>query len=299
MIKHEFAAPGDAPYQTVRRQFFPPMVTRPKLSSDKLFVWDAVFLVGPCLLGDEWTGQEPDALDWPTSPEEGEEAENRRVKDVRAQAIVRGQRTGIQQALPPERPDRNSTSDRELIVAEQKLWNENQLALARIKRAADWLDDRFRNGVVRTYTKPVNRAVDPQNMPPSEWFCDDALNFRIRQGWYERRDENQPNAHAVYIFVNRADLDREIAALAHAPLKVADVDLSRLPPALRLAVDLALADPAVTSQGRKERRRKVSAAWDLLFPANSVSYIEAIATVLCQEPDLARVQREKDRAARR
>ncbi len=309
MIANDFMTPGSAPYQTARRRYFPPIPAWPKLSSDKVFVWEALFLVGKAIFGDDWTESEWKALDWPTAPEVGVALAKKRANDaVRSKAPQPTSGRGVRFEFQPA-PDSSMSQQHEHVIArrehvikrlvdiEQAAWNENEKAIARIKRASDWLDERFRDGKIKTFTRFVSTAGAPLDMPPSEWFCDDALNKRIRPGQYDRWYYTaQPSKHPVYIFVDRAGLEVEIATLSHATLLVKNTDLTQLPAPLKMAVNLFLSDPSVSGLGKKDRRRKVEAAWNATFSVASNSYIDAVTLVMAQEPDLDRVQRERDRA---
>jgi hypothetical protein len=183
--------------------------------------------------------------------------------------------------------------------AEQSLWEHNAAVIDRITRAADWLCTRFRDGKIQTYSRFVGIAADPRDMPASEWFCDDALSLRIRPGQYERWLYNpQPQKRPVYIFVDRATLNAEIAALAHSALLVSEADLSALPEPLKLAVAIALRHPDIGAKDVGTREAFAATAWAERYPDTpSPGYAEAIGKVL-GNPDLDRIRREVARARR-
>jgi hypothetical protein len=234
-------------YETPRNPLFPTDRPWPKCSSSEMFIWEAINHAGSHVLGAEWEGSEMDALDWPISPKRAlEAARERRRKNweaIKASSTVRN----TAPAVPPINASKHY--DQHLIArsrhafqlrlgAEQSAWETNQAAVARIRRASDWLEQRFRDGIIKTFTRFTKLAAAPHEMPASEWFCDDTFTLRVLPGQYKRwYYQPQARQYDVYIFVERASLDAALKIVAEP--SVTGMDMDSLSPFLRLALRVA------------------------------------------------------------
>ena len=214
---------------------FPPLKARPKCPTAKLFIWDAIEVTGRAMFGDEWTGKEKQALDWPRSPESGH------ATDYKPRHAVR---RPMRELLPQHDQHFVDWKAHQLQLSmtdQQQKWEENQQLVKRIQSAADWLEERFLDGKIFIWTRYVDFAADFELMPPGEWPSVDAFKSHIRPGKYDRWIES-PNSIqcSAYIFVDRASLEAELASLAHASLTVSDIDLTAMPEPLKIAIRIAL-----------------------------------------------------------
>jgi hypothetical protein len=231
-----------------RPALFPNLAEWPKCSSSLVFIWEALNIAGKAIHGDGWSGAELDVLDWPISPRDQLIAARRSEAEQRLRApknIYPASRPGIRRSREIEY--RESYSEHMKDWWAQKLrpsWERNHSALDRLHRTAEWLHTRFREGEIGSSTRFVAGGGDPVPIPPSEWFCEGAFLKRFVPGRYDRLLPRLSRVVAVYIFVDRSDLERAIAALALPQVVMsgtspAGLDVESLSPYLRLALFLA------------------------------------------------------------
>ena len=246
---------------------------RPKVDSANIHVLDAVDLVGRAKFGDEWAGDELNVLIWPIQPmkmyqdlidaqldaakkkqyfklppppisdnasygkhETKDEFEARKTKTV--EAIL------VQQAQVPEH-----------IQDEQRDWETNNAALARLRGAADWLGAQCRDGVIVGHYR-MRGLQEPFVLRATDWNCSDEFSGWLATGGRKMYFQSANKMVDCDFFLDRASLQNAIASLAHAPLLIDRADLSRLAPDLQLAVRIALQlklfEPNVMLAGKVE-----------------------------------------------
>jgi len=221
----------------------------PKCASTHVFLWEALNLCGQALLGEDWTGDELNAISWPTSPITEREAQKRKPTSAPPPPpINRRVNPDANQSLPPwmlENPQQQQHvldwKLHSLFEHHQARWEANQAAIRRMQQAVDWLHKKFRDGEIATFSRFETGGLDLLPLEPSDWFVENVLDNRFRQGGYKRIFLSKPaTAHDVFIFVNKASLEREISTLPHTSLSISGTDISNLSPYLRFAVAFAL-----------------------------------------------------------
>jgi hypothetical protein len=270
------------------------------MGGDWLFSLEALALVGKAMLGNEWNGTEFDALDWQQSPVEQHKRQlalQRRNVEARKYVHLPSSHASSDYLTPRTKAafdERKEADLQSLSMSEQEMplpvsvlqskWEANEVALTRLTNAAKWLGDKCRNHSVKT-------ASTPQvNFPLSEaqslnWNCTNDVDYWVRDGSIDVHVVGYVKSHRHLAFVLRADLEREMKTLEHSESIVSDTDLSRLPPYLKFAVDIALAQNWLID-GRKDtsavREAIVIEKWSDAFPDIDLSNAtkEAIAKVL-------------------
>jgi len=249
-------------YETPRSPLFPVIDPIPRCSSAELFIWEALDNVGRVLHGSDWTGVELRALDWPVSPDDGVKAaklgRSKKAEDlltyhrirpvIQARGFNRPEDGEVGATTPVQQNDhvfrravylRTMAADA-AAAREQVAWEANQKARERLFVVVDWLERRFRDGIIKTYSRLVRTAAEPLEMPPSEWFVDNAFKDRFAPGQYRRWYYHpQVQQYDVYIFVHRAELEQAIALLPAGTPALGSVDLALLSPYLRFAIAFA------------------------------------------------------------
>lgn len=120
----------------------------------------------------------------------------------------------------------------------QSNWQLNVDASKRLLSAAGWLGDKCRSGAIRGAFQYKGLPKIYDAMDKQLWNGTSDLDRWARDGGYP--EFLNGHKYQTMVFVLRDDLEREIAALAHAPLLVKQEDLSKLSPDLQLAVRVAL-----------------------------------------------------------
>lgn len=275
----------------------------PKCDASHMFLWEALDVAGRGLLGEEWTGTELNALDWKVSPYLAGQLARKASPNFPSRTTPRvtlPPTLTIPNALDLLREPAQHVADwrkglnGRVLELRQARWEQNEAAIKRMHEAASWLHDRFRYNDVATSYRWEKGGLNLSKMEPAEWNIEGVMD-RFRHGGFKRYFPHSGSHSDMFIFVDRASLEREVSKLGHAPLLVAPDDFASLPEPLRLAIRIALARPELAEAGDKERRNAVRPAWIEAYGAESETYIKAIATVLKGKPDLARIAREKER----
>lgn len=264
----------------VKPKLFAQFADTPKCSPAHLFIHDALQVAGKAIFGEKWTGEELSVVEWPESPDAVLQRERRQASlsklSPRPRPAARGVRM-VRPALEPEKAPHSAhviewrlAQSRQLAMA---AWNANQDALQRVRQAADWLHLKFREGKIATATRLTGAPGEPRKMPPSEWYCEHTFEKRILPGRYDRWMQGSDRARPVYVFVDRAQLEKEASTLPHADAIVSDADLSSCSPYLRFAVGFSLrhgqdtiggwSRPAVIAQLKQD--------WDAANPGDPMS----------------------------
>lgn len=253
-------APLPTNYLTPKRRIFPELNDVPRCSSELLFIWEAIEMVGQALDAD-WDGTELKAHHWPLSPHDGDKQAGdspRRASATlsRGPNIPRpystyvdsnGVRRLVGDTVTSSAPEVSEESWAEAIrirsrvyeealQSEQQAWERNQAAVKRLRAACDWLDVRLRDDVLKGWTRLVCVASPPEMMTADQWFCD-TFKERFVPGQYKRWCQSPLMQRDAYIFIDRATL--EAALHVQAEPVVAGLDMNTLSPFLRLAIRVA------------------------------------------------------------
>lgn len=269
----------------------------PRAASHNACIFEAIQCAGVAKHGPSWDGSEFDAVNWLESPQaEFEKAmamavaeaerQRRQPKPFTPAASVRAGSGGMVRPL--------SLADFKLphsdhvrawhLEKREAHWRRNMGARMRLADTVEWLAQRCRDGELPSYARPrEGGALWP--ITAWEWNIENVLVDFVSNGGMKRYFPELKMTLDAYIFFNKADLERVTVALAHASIRVAEVDLSRLSPYLRLAVSLALAkgyDSPLTAETQPIREAEIRAAWANAMPRIPMSdtAIQAIAKVL-------------------
>lgn len=278
----------------------------PMMGGDWLFCLEALAMVGKATFGNEWSGAEFDALDWQQSPVEqhkGDLAQQRRNVEARKYVHLPSSLASSDYVTPETKQafdarkaaDLLSLSKSELetpllVSDRQKQWEANRAALNRLTKAAKWLGDKCRSADIKTgYGSFENLPI--LNGHAHSWNCINDLQHWVKDGSIEIFMVSAAKMCRCKAYVSRADLEREIAALAHVPLMVKQEDLSLLSPDLQLAVRVALnkqlfragaaldgevqrwVDDAAKAEGRSIKRTKLQQmAAVMRYPASPIRH---------------------------
>lgn len=261
----------------VKPKLFAEFADTPKCSPAHLFIHDALQVAGKAIFGENWTGKELGVVDWPTSPDTAWQEERRQASLLRlaprpAARIVRSGR-------PAPQTDKVQHSAHVLEwhryqhrKTEMAAWTENQEALQRAREAADWLHLKFREESIATATRLTGAPGEPQEMPPSQWYCENAFEKRFLPGRYDRWLPGATKSLPVYIFVDRGQLEKAASTLPHAEAIISDTDLSACSPFLRFAVGFSLKHGDLINQwGQESVQEQIKDEWDAANPSDPMS----------------------------
>lgn len=254
-----------------------PPITTPLIQPEYVFCRDAIELAGKAMFGDQWNAEEQKAVFWPTSPETiwASEWQNYLARPLYqrpslppsiAGKAYRGEKGETDDEFAARkikhREDCNEKLSNipEYISKMQVLWKTNHDATNRLMDVLQWLGDRCRSGAIQgAYIFKAGYKVFV--LEKDHWNGVSDLERWARDGGFPVYVNNA--SYPTHAFMVRADLDREVASLEHAPLLVDQADLSRLAPDLQLAVRLALEmklfGPGVKTRGEVERAIDIAA----------------------------------------
>lgn len=273
----------------------------PKADTGKCCIFEAINMVGRAMHGDRWDNSELRALDWPMPPADAEElrlAELRKPVAV-SKAPPPASITNVNYGQTPGRTSAPITRNYDshvsarwqhehanLVQGEQALWETNHAALARLLAATEWLAQQCRDKVINAFVRFQTGGMLSE-MQFWEWNVDTPLFTFVASGGFNRWyvELNPPQQFPVFIFFERDAIARATATFEHAPSIIAETDLARFSPYLRLAVQLALAHN-YTSRAQAEtapiREAHARQAWSAALPGvpESRTVMEAIAKVI-------------------
>lgn len=232
----------------------------PKVDSSRLFILDAVQEAGAAMFGDEWTGEEINALKWPVEPvvvyKQNLDAKLIAARHERhyniPMSIASSGGSRPKQETAEEFEARKSATINSIleqqkiippfVATEQSDWERNKADFLRLSSVAQWLGQRCRDGDINTFYQFCGgqRLFELER---SQWNCTDEF-----LGWLSNGGKklwHQPGAMAgswqdTYFFVCRSSFTNAKSKLNHAPVLIKQEDISKLSPDLRLAVQLAV-----------------------------------------------------------
>lgn len=269
----------------------------PMMGGDWLFSLEALALVGKAMFGNDWNRAEFNVLHWQQAPVEqhkrGLEQQRRNVesRQYAPSSIASSDYTRhetktefeVRKEADLQRLTKSELEIPPLVSVQQMQWQNNEAALNRLTKAAKWLGDLCRKGVIKTgYGTAANLPI--LNGQSRFWNCINDIQHWVKDGSIEVIG-SAAKMYRYKAYVSRSDLEREIRTLAHSKSIVSETDLSRLPPYLKFAVDMALAQNWLVD-GRQDttlvREAEIDAKWADAFPniTLSKSTREAIAKVL-------------------
>lgn len=229
----------------------------PLVQPEYVFALEAVDIFGKAIFGQDWTGWELLAVKWPISPISIYANEwSKALVNVEAstyiispRSIVSAQSGGVIKPQTREEFDESKANLIELcnrslasipdkVAAVETQWQTNKATAARLLKAVRWLGDKCRGRDIAGAYQFKGWPKLYNDMSPDLWNGSSDIERWAASGGYSQwvKDRN----YDTLVFVSREDLNREIAALDHAPLLLDRAELSRLAPDLQLAVRLAL-----------------------------------------------------------
>ncbi|MCZ4342880.1 hypothetical protein O4H52_14755 [Sphingomonadaceae bacterium G21617-S1] len=251
-------------------------LSMPKAASNRCSLLEAVQIVGRAKYGDEWTRKELHCTHWHEQPNE---MERRRLAATVSRAPPpipmtlasgRYRSTPAEQEPSPEERERAARAQAQLIAAQQAEWELNDQCLRRLRFCVDWLAQQCRDDDLKSYYR-FESGGDLVPMSAGDWNIDNPLGQFAAKGGYERWFSAQQPARKffVYIFFDRAAVEQAVTIFANAQPLVSDIDLGKVSPYLRFAVQMALSAGWTSSEGastKDYREAEIKAAWDTAFP---------------------------------
>lgn len=264
----------------------------PKAPSQYAFIFEAINIVGASLCGDEWTGKELLAITWLESPW----SERLRMRVWRPSPPVPH---SLASPRPPARSKPEPIEHKKDWQAAtlNKDWEANSLALERLNRSVDWIAERCRDGELTSHLRLRVGGGPLLPMKAHEWNVDAPLFTFVMNGGNNRicHEFKHAGPFETFVFFERRQLIDTLKRDPDAPLIVAEADLARLSPYLRLAVQVALQRGYVDRKNcdtKDVREAEVTAAWpDYLPDLEPVpAMVQAIAKVM-NFPDPEAIER--------
>ena len=171
---------------------------------------------------------------------------------------------------------------------EQLAWEKNRQSIIRLENVVEWLGQKCRDGSILGYYRLQSGGMlSPMN--PSDWNTENPLRVFVSQGGYKRWIYSgvEPKHWLVYIFFNRAEIDRLTEIFIYRPVQLSSTELSNLSPYLQAAVKIALRNN-YTSQGKgrsdsaQVRGIEVREAWAEALPDVPITDrgVDAIAWIM-------------------
>lgn len=236
-----------------------PLLQSPMVQPEYVFCRDAVRLVGAAMFGEKWTVTDMMAQQTPLySPVAAYEQfwasqlssiqhwKHGPPLPISLASYSLGQKTKAE--TPEEFEERKAKSAKYCeerqsnipthVSTLQSNWQSNADASRRLLSAVGWLGNKCRAGAIRGAFQYKGWPKIHEAMDSHLWNGTSDLDRWARDGGYS--EFLNSHNYQTLVFMLREDLEREIAALAHAPLLVKQEDLSRLSPDLQLAVRVAL-----------------------------------------------------------
>lgn len=281
-----------------RPALLPPM-TSPLIQPEYVFCRDAIEVAGKAMFGDQWNAEEQKAVFWPTSPETiwASEWQNYLARPLYqrpslppsiAGKAYRGEKGETDDEFAARKIKHREDCNEKLsnvpehISKLQVLWKANHDATNRLMDVLQWLGGKCRSGEIQgAYVFKAGHKVFL--LEKDHWNGVSDLERWARDGGFPIYVNNA--SYPTHAFMVRADLEREMRTLAHSKCIVSESDLSRLPPYLKFAVNLAVAQGWFvdgTIDTTAVREAEIAAHWDNAFPDIKLSKDtkEAIAKVL-------------------
>ena len=272
----------------------------PMMGGDWLFSLEALARVGKAMFGNDWNRDEFSVLHWQQAPVEQhkrELAQQRRDVEVRQYVHLPSSLASsdytrretkaefeVRKEADLQRLTKSELEISPLVSVQQQQWQDNEAALNRLTKAAKWLGDKCRSADIKTgYGAVANLPlISGQSY---SWHCTSDIHHWVNDGSLEIFMASTGKMHRCKAYVSRSDLEREIKTLAHSASIVLETDLGRLPPYLKFAVDMALAQNWLidgTQDSGLVREAEIAAKWPDAFPNIELSKVtkEAIAKVL-------------------
>lgn len=264
----------------------------PKAPSQYAFIFEAINIVGAALCGNEWTGRELLAVRWYESPW----AQRQRMRLWQPKPPVPHSVLSPQRATPSKPAQIEHVKDWQAAML-NKDWEANGLATARLNRVVDWIAQRCRDCDLTSYWRLRVGGGPVLPMKADEWNVDAPLFTFVSDGGNKRfcRELKHAGPFDVFVFFNRQQLVDVLTREPDAPMIVAQADLARLSPYLRLAVQVALQRGYVdrgSCETKDVREAEVKALWPDYMPDLEPvpAMVQAIAKVM-NFPDPEAIER--------
>lgn len=287
----------------------------PKVGESKVFILNAIQLIGQQMFGGEWQGDELFVRMWPLSPLS--EYQNPLARGLHvAESMAFNERmvklnvkTTQGHKYPASQEEHDVMKANLIKLSQSKLdaaspesvmqaelgWHANRLAFERLSRVVTWIGDACRNGTIRTYYK----ATDWQQvyaLPPHRWNCSQDLEYWFPNAGAESTVLNGifGITKAAHFFLDRSDLELATRILSHKPVEIPIARLDSLSPDLRLAVEIALELELfqVNADGNKWIKRRIGEAAKRAGREISPRKVDDMASVM-RWPDGSKASRGK------
>lgn len=297
-----------------------PLLQSPMVQPEYVFCRDAVRMVGAAMFGEKWTVTDMMARQTPLySPvavyEQFWASQLASIQHwkrgphapISLVSYSLGQETKAE--TPEEFEERKAESAKYCeerqsnvpahVASLQSNWQSNADASRRLLSAMGWLGNKCRSGAIRGAFQYKGWPKLHDTMDKQMWNGTSDLDRWARDGGYP--EFLNGHKYQTLVFMLREDLDREIKTLAHSESIVSQTDLSRLPPYLKFAVDLALSQEWLVG-GKQEsvpvREAEVEEKWKDALPDIPMSKKTkvAIAHVL-GIPDVDAIKRSVEASA--
>ena len=266
-----------------------------------MFLWSAMDVVGSVILPDEWAST-----------------------DLQARSVAQNDlpirphtNTIPPQKLPPSvlqsgnfhRPEspRPRDDDHVTLFRNMEVYNEKSstvasqcAAAARLRKVYSWLVNELVNGKIRS-VGILAKGGKPSPIQPHEWSGSNGRLGVMFTGGFDKVEDPLTAPGFRYVFVIANELKARLAGVATTETKMDGVDILRLPPYLRFAVQLAVSENWLTGGAEDTstvRENLVEARWGEALPDIMMSNKAKHAIVhLTGIPNVAAVNRAVRQAA--
>lgn len=236
----------------------------PKAPSQYVSIFEAVNVVGATLCRDEWTGKELQTITWLESPW----SERLRMRIWRPRPVPDSISSNHRLANLKSEPIEH-VKDWQAVKL-NKDWEANSRAQKRLNRTVDWVAQKCRDIELTSFWRlRVGGSISP--MRADEWNVDAPLTTFVIDGGNKRycHELTRPGPWETFIFFEKRQLLDALRREPNAPLIVAEADLARLSPYLRLAVHVALQRHYFdrdSCETKDTREAEIEAAWAKFIP---------------------------------
>lgn len=238
----------------------------PKAASQFVCIFEAVNVAGAALCGEEWTRGELLAVSWPESPR-GKRMMARLVRPT--PPIPHSLANPYQKRPAKPEPIEHVNEWHTEKLNEQ--WEANGKALKRLNQSVDWIAQKCRDGELKAFWRFRLGGGPLREMNAYEWNVDAPLFTFVSEGGNTRycRELKNQGPWETFVFFEKQQLLDVLKREPDAPLIVAEADLARLSPYLRLAVHVALQRRYFdrdSCETKDSREAEIEAAWNKFIP---------------------------------
>ena len=272
----------------------------PRANDSVVYLWRALDMIGPVIMPEDWASTDLHARsvawsDLPVQPH---------TNTIADQILLRSLHQGrnfynLKQS--PSRYDDHCTLFRYMEIYKQKssAVAAQVAAATRLSRAYAWLVDELINSKIRSIGV-LAKGGEPCTIHAHEWSGTNGRLEVMFTGGFARTANFLAPPGFRYVFVDTAKLKARLAGVAKTEMVIDSVDILRLPPYLRYAVQLAISENWLAGGAEDTstvRENLVEKRWADALPGIKMSKKAQDAIVhLTGIPDVAAVNRAVEQA---